>query len=237
VSRVLRRPDRRARDTATALVLLAATLAACSSTDRQSDSAASLQTRDEDGYHGTLVDPPLTIAPVTLTDTSGSRVRPDSLLPGKATAFFFGFTNCDDVCPTTMADLAAAKRTLPARYADDVSLVFITVDPQRDTRPVLRSWLDRFNAEIVGLRGPVARVHRAEDSLYASQSGRSKMPSSSDAPGEHEHGDEHVDDHGYEVDHSSVVYLFGPDGQSVIYTGGAIPADYADDFVRLLDEG
>ena len=69
-----------------------------------------------------------------------------------------------------MADLATARRTLPSDLAARVSLVFITVDPQRDTPKVLRSWLDQFDPEIVGLRGPTSRVNRAERSLYSSES-------------------------------------------------------------------
>ena len=55
-----------------------------------------------------------------------------------------------------MADLAAARRSLPADTAENVSLVFVTVDPQRDTPAVLRTWLDQFDPDIVGLRGPVS---------------------------------------------------------------------------------
>jgi protein SCO1/2 len=234
---------------AAALVFALGVFSGCSSTAPQSDSAATVRTTgDGDGYHGTLVDPPLAVAPVTLADTEGDRVRLDRLATQKATALFFGFTNCDDVCPTTMADLAAAKRTLPARYANDVSLVFITVDPQRDTPPVLRAWLDQFDADIVGLRGPLARVHRAERSLYASQSARSQVAPPTVEEREHEHAghagagdadggnaDEQPGEGGYKMDHTSVVYLFGPEGRTVIYTGGYSVADYADDFLRILE--
>ena len=203
---------------------------------------------DTDGYHGTLVDPPLEMAPVTLGDTDGNPVRVDRLTSKKATAFFFGFTNCDDVCPTTMADLASARRSLPAHVADRVELVFISVDPDRDTAPALRTWLDQFGPDIVGLRGPTARVHRAERSLYASESGKSVIeptPSAPESTGEYgAHGEEgehqestsdhaHGGEAGYEVDHTSVVYLFGPDGETVIYTGGTTVDEYAADFAQL----
>lgn len=203
---------------------------------------------DGDGFDGTLVDPPLRIAPVTLRDTAGQPVGLHQVAPGKAKAVFFGFTNCDDICPTTMADLAAARRSLPTELADRVALVFITVDPDRDSAPVLRTWLDQFDADIIGLRGPVERVHQAERSLYSTQSGKepasvSASPSAS-ASGHAGAGD-HTDDggrdhtgpdavHGYEVGHSSVIYLFGPDGSTVIYTGNATPAAYEHDLTRLL---
>lgn len=202
---------------------------------------------DNDGYQGSLVDPPLEMAPVTLRDTDGNPVRIDRLSSGKVTAFFFGFTNCDDVCPTTMADLASARRSLPPQVADQVELVFITVDPERDTPQVLRTWLDQFDTDILGLRGPVATVHEAERSLYASESGKALIDPSPTNGNDHsdDHGDEaeHAEKStgghthggaGYEVEHTSVVYLFGPDSETVIYTGDGTVDDYAADFEQLV---
>lgn len=193
-----------------------------------------------DNYHGTVVNPPLAVAPVALRDTDGNAVRLDRVTtePESVTAVFFGFTHCVDVCPTTMADLAAARRALPPDLAQRVRLVFVTVDPKRDTAPVLRTWLDRFASSITGLRGPIRLVHRAEDSLFASQSGRSGMAQdgpSADPAKEHVHGGTGAGgDAGYQVDHTSIVYLFGPDGESIIYTGGATASAYTADFERLL---
>lgn len=61
--------------------------------------------QDKDGLIGTLVDPPLRLASVTLRDTNGSKDQLADFAPRKATALYFGFTHCNDVCPTTMADL------------------------------------------------------------------------------------------------------------------------------------
>lgn len=192
-----------------------------------------------DNYSGTVVEPPLSIAPVTLRDTDGNAVRLDRIptAPESVTAVFFGFTHCDDVCPTTMADLAAARRALPSDLSRRTQLVFVTVDPERDTASVLRTWLDRFDPSITGLRGPVRLVHRAEDSLFASRSGRSTMAlggPSADADGEHVHEGTNAGGVDYEVDHTSIVYLFGPEGESIIYTGGATAIAYTADFKRLL---
>jgi protein SCO1/2 len=227
-----------------ALGLATIGVAGCASQDARSNGPAIVTEVDTDEFHGTLVDPPLAPAPVTLRDTDGNRVRLDQLRPDAATAVFFGFTNCHDVCPTTMADLAAARRSLPAATADDVDLVFITVDPRRDTSSVLRRWLDQFDPDIVGLRAPVQRVHRAEDALYASQSSKASPPAAEEDGGAHEHpqsgetdeGHTHPDGDpdGYAMDHTSVVYMFGPNDTTLIYTGGATPTDYADDLTRLL---
>ena len=138
-----------------------------------------------------------------------------------------------------MADLAAARRSLPAATAAGVSLAFVTADPHRDTPHVLRRWLNQFNPDIVGLRGPVDRVHRAEDSLYAAQSSKASPPpegpgAPEDQPLDTGHTHPDGDPNGYVMDHTSVVYLFGPDGTTLIYTGGATPPDYAADLTRLL---
>lgn len=216
---------------------------ACASQDTKPENNVAVIGTQNTGFHGTVVDPPLTPASVTLRDTDHQPVRLDQRRPGAATAVFFGFTNCHDVCPTTMADLAAARRSLPAAAAANVSLVFVTVDPQRDTQAVLRSWLDQFDTDIVGLRGPVQRVHKAEDSLYASRSGKSStspkdVDDESHAPAQapdeqhtHPPGSTGSD---YDVDHTSVVYVFGPDRTTLIYTSGATPAEYAADLGRLM---
>lgn len=222
-------------------LILAAT--ACAPQNASPESTNAVVGTQPGNFRGTLVDPPLTPAPVALRDTDGTPVRLDQPRPGTATAVFFGFTNCHDICPTTMADLAAARRSLPTATAEKVSLVFVTVDPKRDTSAVLRAWLDQFDRDIIGLRGPVQRVHRAEDSLYASRSGMSSTPPDATGDGEHLHEQtpeaQHThppggDGDDYAVDHTSIVYMFGPDGTTLIYTGGATPSTYAADLARLL---
>jgi protein SCO1 len=225
---------RRRSSLAAVTIVAAAGFGACatnSSSDDTSGPAAIVHTRD-DGFAGTLVeDPPLQLADVVLSDTEGKPHRLGGLAADRVTAVFFGFTHCDDVCPTAMADLAAARRALPAASADRVDVVFITVDPDRDTAPVLRSWLDRFDKSFVGLRGSMALVHQAEDSLHSTRS--EIEPSGS---GHHEGGDSEASDaeaHGG-VSHSGSIYVFGPAAKSVLYSGGTTVADYVKDFARLL---
>ena len=225
------------RSTLVSLVLAATTigLVACGSdTSRDGTARPANVTTRGDGYAGTLVtDPPMRPAEVTLRDTRGALHPLDQVGDEGVTALFFGFTHCDDVCPTTMADLAAARRALPASLAQRVEVVFVTVDPRRDTARVLDRWLGRFDPSFVGLRGPVVQVHQLEDSLYAAQSA---VDESTGGPGHH-HGDSGGGPggaEGYEVSHSGSVYVFGPGGRSLLYTGGTTPAEYAADFTRLL---
>ncbi len=220
-------------------VFAATALSACASDTQEGNGLAIMET-DDDGFNGTLVaDPPLQVAPVTLRDTDGLPVRLGDFAPGEVTALFFGFTNCDDICPTTMADLAAAQRTLPSDLAARVALVFVTVDPERDQPKVLRSWLDQFDPDIVGLRGPISQVHRAERSLYSDESEKVfPAPNASSSPPDDDEdtqpGHQHDWAGGYEMNHSGLVYLFGPDGRTVLYTGGATPSAYAEDMTQLL---
>lgn len=225
----------------TVATVAAVALTACGSdTPGQQGGAVAVVEKDKDGLNGTMVDPPLKLADVTLRDTNGKTTRLADFEPNKATALFFGFTNCDDVCPTTMADLAAARRALPADLADRVEVVFVSVDPGRDTPAVLRTWLDQFDTTTVGLRGPTTLVNRAEKSLYADQSTKAKGDSTA-SPQADGHQHEHAADSSpkpegdYEVNHSGSVYVFGPNGETVLYSGGTTPDQYAADFKRLLD--
>ena len=181
------------------------------------------------GLHGTVVsDPSLPLPAGGFRDADGRGFRFADRTEGGVTALYFGFTHCDDVCPTTMADLASARAAMPAALAARVHVVFITVDPARDTPRRLRRWLDRFDPTSVGLRGSDRTVHAAERALYADPSSIA-----TEAP----HGGKHDGGHasgGYEVNHTGSVYVFGPDDASVIYTGGTRPREYAADFERLL---
>lgn len=208
-------------------------LTACSGDNNtRAESPAAVVEADNDGFNGTLIDPPLRPAGVVLTDTRGALFTLARPAPDKVTALFFGFTNCDDVCPTTMADLATGRRGLPPALAEKVTVVFVTVDPKRDTPAVLEKWLGRFDRDFIGLTGPLEHVHQLERSLYLPESGE-ESPAA-----EHQHtNDDHErarDGADYEVDHSGSVYLFGPGDKLVLHSGGTTPQQYADDFTRLL---
>ena len=102
---------------------------------------------------------------LALTDHHGKARRLEEFR-GKAVVLFFGFANCPDVCPTTLADIAVALRTLDAATAKQVQVVFVTTDPKRDTPQVLRQWLDRFDADLpvqfVGLTGSQQDLDQAQ---------------------------------------------------------------------------
>ena len=183
--------------------------------------------------HGTILDPPLLRPTQTLRDTSG---RPFSLADrpqGELTLLFFGYTHCPDVCPTTMADLAGARSQAPAELRDSIRVVFVTEDPRRDTPHLLRRWLDGFDPSFVGLSGGNSETKPMLKGLYSPETKRLAHPEKRikhpDSGGpQHHHGD-------YGIEHTGIVYAFGPGDTTVIYSGGTKPSQYAADFIRLLD--
>ena len=115
---------------------------------------------------------------------------------GKFSLVFFGFTNCPDVCPTTMSEVAQLMDDLGAK-ADGVQPLFISIDPERDRRQGLTEYVAAFHPAILGLSGDDAATKDAATS-FKIYFGREEDPS---APG------------GYTMSHSSGLYLIGPDGE------------------------
>ncbi len=118
--------------------------------------------------------------------------------PGKYRLIYFGYTSCPDVCPTALADIAAALSRLgPA--AARVQALFITVDPKRDTPALMRKYVRQFSPAILGLTGSAAAIEAVE---------REYRVSVAIVPGPAAQG-------GYTIDHSAALYLMAPDGSFV----------------------
>ncbi len=135
--------------------------------------------------------------PFQLVDSAGHPVT-DQAFRGKYMLVYFGYTFCPDVCPTTLADVATALDKLGPR-AGEVQPLFITVDPQRDTPAVVGQYAANFSPRLVGLTGTadqIAAVARAYRVYYARHR-------TGDGPGD------------YTMDHSSILYLMGPDGHFI----------------------
>ena len=128
-----------------------------------------------------------------LTDAEG---KPRSLadFKGKVSVVFFGYTQCPDVCPTTMAELAAIKRAM-GKDGDRVQGIFVTVDPERDTQPVMAQYLTAFDPQIVGLTGSPEAIDAMLDEFHVFHE---KVAG--------ENGD-------YTMNHTAAFYLFDADAQ------------------------
>jgi protein SCO1/2 len=120
----------------------------------------------DDTYAGHDLVEPYRRPSFTLTDTAGAAYDFRAATAGRPTLLFFGYTNCPDVCPTTMANVAVALRRLDPAVAAQLQVVFVTTDPAFDTPAVLREYLDRFDADLpspfIGLTGDQATIDQAQ---------------------------------------------------------------------------
>ena len=155
---------------------------------------------------------------LSLTDHTGKQ-RTLSDFKGKVVALFFGYTHCPDVCPTTMFDLKNAMKLL-GDQSNQVQVLFVTVDPQRDTQAVMAQFVPSFDARFIGLRGSLQETAETLGNFkvfYSKVDGKSK------------------DD--YTVDHSAGIYVFDKAGKVRLYMNyGVKAADMASDFEKLLTE-
>lgn len=130
--------------------------------------------------------------PFSLTDQNGRRVTDKDLL-GKPFALFFGFTNCPDICPTTLLELSNRFADL-GPLADNLRIVFVTVDPEQDTPDLLKTYISSFDPRTIALTGTppeIATIARAYRAIYE------KVPTKA----------------GYTMNHTATVYLMGADGR------------------------
>ena len=155
---------------------------------------------------------------LNLTDQDG-RARSLADFKGKVLVVFFGYTQCPDVCPTTMAEVAEVKRSLGAD-GDKVQGVFVTIDPERDTAALLKAYLASFDPSFVGLRGSEEQTQAAAKEFkvfYAKVPG--KTPET------------------YTMDHTAASFIFDTEGRVRVYARyGAGAQPLADDIKLLLAE-
>jgi protein SCO1/2 len=136
---------------------------------------------------------------LSLPDAEG-KTRSLDEFKGKVTVVFFGYTQCPDVCPTTMAELGEVKRSLGAD-GDKLQGVFVSVDPDRDTPELLRAYVGNFDPSFVALRGSPEQTQAAAREFkvfYAKVPGKTAGS--------------------YSVDHTAGAYLFDPQGRIRLFT-------------------
>jgi len=150
--------------------------------------------------------------PFRLTDHHG-RVRRDTDFRGKLMLVYFGYTSCPDICPTDLQAMGLALEMLGTE-AINVAPIFITLDPERDTRKHLSKYLPSFHGRLIGLTGSNADIRRVADH-YRVYYEKVKVSGSMR----------------YTIDHSSFIYLIGSDGQ---YRGFIPPGTPADRMVSVI---
>jgi protein SCO1/2 len=150
----------------------------------------------------------------SLTSDEGRAVKAQDYR-GKVVLLYFGYTHCPDVCPTTMAHLASVMQRL-GKAADQVKILFVSVDPTRDTPALLHSYVRAFDPHAIGLTG-------TEDAIKALAK-RYRGAYEAESPGAN--GD-------YEVTHSSAIYIFDKSGKAQLL---ATPSDSINDYVHDLQQ-
>lgn len=180
-----------------------------------SDAPAAVEGPD-DAYAGLDLAEPYRRPSFTLTDATGASFDFKEATAGRPTLLFFGYSDCPDVCPTTMADVAVALRGMDAAAVEGLQVVFVTTDPATDTPEVLGEYLDRFDADLpvafTGLTGDQEAIDQAQLSTgvpLAEDQGRL---------------------------HSSLLLLYGADDEAhVAFDAGNTSRDIAAD-LRLVAE-
>ncbi len=152
--------------------------------------------------------------PFHLVDQNGKPFT-DADLKGKWHLVFFGYTHCPDVCPTTLNELSLALDKLDKKERAEVKVVFISVDPERDTPAVMKSYVEAFDAPIIGLTGTDAEVKQAAKDYHVYYS---KHPRP---------------DGGYDMDHSAFVYVMNPQGK---FSAILSPENTADEIQAKLQK-
>ena len=171
-------------------------------------------------YRGGLVTPPLPKPHFVLTDTSGARFDFWNRTRGSITLLFFGYTYCPDECPMHMANLGAALKRLPPGIADQVKLVFVTTDANRDTPVELRQWLDHFDKRFVGLTGTTSALDAAQKAAGVPLAQKTDPRNDT-----------------YSLTHANFVVAYTKDNLGhVIYPGGVSQEDWIHDLPLLVTE-
>ena len=162
---------------------------------------------------------PLIGGPFTLVDHTGKTVS-DTVFRGRLMLVFFGYTFCPDVCPTNIQAISNAMDLL-GEQADMVQPLFVTIDPERDTKEVMADYVGNFHPRLVGLTGTSDQIAAAAKAYRIYYSKYHPPPAS--LSGEQDAGDnkagEDEEESDYLMNHSSATYLMGRDGKFISHFG------------------
>ncbi len=172
---------------------------------------------EEVTFRGGVMDPTRPRPSFMLTRTTGEAFDFARETEGKLTFLFFGYTNCPDICPVHMANLAQVRKTLKPSESQEIRIVFVTADPDRDTPEVLDTWLGRIGGDIIGLTGTMEEILRAHEAARV-------PPPIKEGEGPN-----------YAVGHMAWVIAITPDDEvRLLYPFGTRQEDWAHDIPLLL---
>jgi len=178
-----------------------------------------------EGLRGVKLTPVRAKPDFTLQDTDGHPFHFAGDTRGVLTLLYFGYTNCPDVCPQHLVNIAGALRQMSPASQARVRVVFVTTDPARDTPERLRGWLNNFDRRFIGLRGGIDEVNAIETGLGLPPSQMEAMPNMPAGPRPPTYG----------VGHAAQVLAFTPDDSlRAEYPSGFTLDDWANDLPRLM---
>ncbi len=192
-------------------ILAALSLSGCAAEDEASGRAR------ETGYRGVLADEQGPLPSFVLDNVRGGRFDFRAEAEGHAVLLFFGYTHCPDICPVHMAGLAEILGDFPWGLRERVKVVFVTVDPERDTPERMDEWLSNFDPSFVGLRGTKEETDRIQIELGLPPSVR--MPAPVDTI----------------IAHASSVLGIAMDGTRLQYPFGTRQVDWRHDIPKLAN--
>ena len=206
-----------------AAALLAVAASGCASSSAATASGNSnpgLVLINTSKYKGNIVSP-VDKPAGSLTADDGRQYDIRAETKGVVTLLYFGYTHCPDLCPLTMSNTAVAIRELPQADQSKVRVLFVSVDPYRDTLARLRSWLGNYNPAFIGLRGTLKQVEAFEQ-----QTGLPDGPEFKDGAGQ------------VQLDHATEMFAYGTDNVAHdAFWPSTPPADIANDLKLLIAGG
>jgi protein SCO1/2 len=150
-----------------------------------------------------------------LTDTTGKpRNLSDFRSQGKVVVLYFGYIHCPDICPTTLSTLARVMRKL-GTDADRVQVLFVTIDPERDTPQLLAQYVPFFHPSFIGLYGDVQATEKAAQVFSVSY-------------------EKHEEKNGYAMDHTDAIFLIGKQGKTVLMARSDQPEELLTEDIQQL---
>ncbi len=224
-----REPGTRVGGGAVAVLLLAAmlALAGCGGGASASGPVSVSAPATGSGFKGDTLPQPVQLsgaaATASFSSTAGGTSTLGALQQGHIMLVYYGYTHCPDVCPTTMADLGLALRKASPALQRRVQVVFVTADPQRDTVPVMSSWLDHFDSGLanrfVGLTGPMDQIDSVAKSMGVPLTPPVVAPNGT-----------------VTVDHGAQTLAFVNGKADLVWLASTAPGDYLHDLQKLAGQ-
>ena len=187
--------------------------------------AGYLVTRDDDeepaDYVGAVINEPVPMPDAVLTDDDGKPFDLRKETDGFVTLLYVGYTHCPDICPTHLYEMSEAIKRLPEKTAEQVKVVFVTADPERDTPEVMKAYVDTFDPNFIGLTGTREETDAFQETLGIPVATRTDLGGGN-----------------YAVNHAAYVIAFTKDQVAyTVYPSGMGMKEWLNDLPLLVSKG